>query len=444
MSKFEKMSFLLLLPWLVFTNAADLFVLQQGKRKLLARRCSISCKVNKKVTGIMSFDTGDILQEQHRCASNARNTLGADFYTEQARMQKRDLLICHVIRIHGGRTSGGNLTSSRSSSSLPTQPTTGLKWMGMPLPQVLLCLLVIHKCGTDCLSRYTRSSGVPYSATTVAILGEVVKVPILACAIMIFEGKSSVKPILQHALTDAPYSLALPGLAYASQNILYFVALSHLSATSYQLLSQTKLLFTGFFMWFLLEERLTMRKVGALLLLLAGSILTQLSELMSKSTISGKSIDATGNVQPLLGGALTVLGAAMSALPNVYYEKVLKRKHENQWIRNVQLTFWITIFLLMFGLPSILATIASSESGLNSGLVSGISGWVYLVMLLQGFKCLLIPATLKYSNNIFYAYSKPAAILLTAVVTAVTTGQTPSAQFVIGGLLVVASLLIWG
>lgn len=182
------------------------------------------------------------------------------------------------------------------------------RWLGLPLPQLLLGLLVVHKCGTDSLSRFTRSTGVPYSATTVAILGELIKVPILTLAICTFEGGAAgLKPVLKQALTDSPFQLALPGLAYASQNILYFMALSHVSAASYQLLSQTKLLFTGFFMSLLLDKRLNKSQLLALLLLMGGTILTQLSE-VSRSTQVG----AGGNA--LLGGALTIGGAALSAL----------------------------------------------------------------------------------------------------------------------------------
>ena len=88
------------------------------------------------------------------------------------------------------------------------------------------------------------------------------------------------------------------------------------SAASYQILSQSKLIFTGFFMVTLLGKRLSAKQLLALVVLLAGSVCTQLSEISRSSLVGG------GN--PLYGGFLTVLGAALSALPNVYYEKILK------------------------------------------------------------------------------------------------------------------------
>lgn len=95
----------------------------------------------------------------------------------------------------------------------------------IPLPAFFLVALVLHKCFTDLISQFTRTTGTPYSATTVAILGEVIKVPLLLAAVAVFEGASRVGPVLRLAVSDEPLGMALPGLAYAAQNVLYFLAL---------------------------------------------------------------------------------------------------------------------------------------------------------------------------------------------------------------------------
>eukprot|EP00613_Pedinella_sp_CCMP2098_P075481 CAMPEP_0171952992 /NCGR_PEP_ID=MMETSP0993-20121228/93739_1 /TAXON_ID=483369 /ORGANISM="non described non described, Strain CCMP2098" /LENGTH=278 /DNA_ID=CAMNT_0012598571 /DNA_START=128 /DNA_END=961 /DNA_ORIENTATION=- len=224
--------------------------------------------------------------------------------------------------------------------------------VAVSLPTLLLGLLVVHKCVTDTLSQYTRTSGIPYSANTVAILGEIVKVPLLVVAIGSFEGWSRVGPVLREALQDKPWDLCLPGLAYSAQNILYFMALSHVSAASYQILSQSKLLFTAFFMRGLLGVKLGAKQYGALGLLMGGTVLTQLSEVSRAALLGG-----SGGQAALYGGALTVAGAALSALPNVYYEKMLKKEGQNQWVKNVQLTFWIGTWLLVFGAPAMVQAV---------------------------------------------------------------------------------------
>jgi len=256
----------------------------------------------------------------------------------------------------------------------------------------------------------------------------------LLATVLAFEGRAGLRKVLKLVVTDSPFALALPGLAYSIQNILYYQALSHLSVASYQVLSQSKLLFTAFFMAILLKRQLSTRQIGALLLLMLGTIITQLSE-MSRSTMTG------GNA--LYGGFLAITGAALSALPNVYFEKVLKTEGQNMWSRNIQLSFWIWFWLIVISLPSLMST---SDINLASGesMMTGITAWVWVVIVLQGFKAILIPATLKYGDNILYSYAKPMSILLAAIFSAVVSGIFPGTLFVVGSVLVLASMQLYG
>jgi len=275
---------------------------------------------------------------------------------------------------------------------------------------------------------------VPYSANVASILSELVTVPVLLGTVLAFEGRAGLQKVLKLALTDSPFSLALPGLAYSIQNILYSQALSHLSVASYQVLSQSKLLFTGLFMAILLKRQLSKRQMLALVFLMLGTILTQLSE-MSRSSITG------GNA--LYGGFLAIAGAALSALPNVYYEKVLKTQGQNMWSRNIQLSCWIWFWLIVISFPSLMS---SSNINLASGdsIFTGITAWVWVVIVLQGFKAILVPATLKYGDNILYSFAKPMSIVLTALFSVVVSGIFPGARFVLGAFFVLASMRLYG
>ena len=77
-------------------------------------------------------------------------------------------------------------------------------------------------------------------------------------------------------------------------------------------------------------------------------------------------------------------------------------------MKNVQLTAWITLWLLASSAPKAwaalrLAYLASSSGGgacasfgaSLRGAMAGVTGLVWAVTALQGMKCLLIPATLK-------------------------------------------------
>lgn len=315
-----------------------------------------------------------------------------------------------------------NDTFTRSGRCVRAESTSATAVAPKALQTLLLIVLVLHKSLTDGLSRHTRVNGAPYSATTASILGEVVKVPILIVAILIFEGKEKLIPIVREALADRPFEMCVPSALWAGQNVLYFVSLSNIDAASYQLLSQTKVLFTALFMTTFLGVRLRSKQYLALVLLCVGSICTQLAESSEASSVAG------GNA--LYGGLATVAGAGLSALPNVRYEQRLKRAGSNQWAQNMQVTFWINIWLIVFAIPSLIET--STVYSTRTSMWSGITLQVGVVCLLQSLKCVLIPATLKYSDNYAMSYCKPASIVLNTLVGSVGSGTAPSVLTVIG------------
>lgn len=348
-----------------------------------------------------------------------------------------------TLRQRGGQA--GNIAATAPGGAAEAGPPAkaagrARRILSAQLPTVLLATLVIHKAATDSLGRFTRNTGAEYSATSASILGEFIKVPVLLTAITFFEGPSRVLPILREARDVAPWNLCLPGLAWAVQNVLYFMALSHLSAASYQILSQTKLLFTGFFMSALLGKRLSMKQILSLGLLLAGSAATQVSE------ISRASLVGSGNA--LYGGFLAVLGAFLAALPNVYYEKILKSSEATSsfWAKNVQVTFWIAAWLSIGGVAKVFAE--GGVGGLRalgnvSGVLDGVTFWVWSLITMQSLKCLIIPATLKYADNILYAFAKPAAILVTAAGTTMATGIVPTPVFCAGAVLCTVAMVMY-
>lgn len=310
----------------------------------------------------------------------------------------------------------------RSRRCVRAEPTSEQAAAPKALPILLLIVLVLHKSLTDGLSRHTRVNGAPYSATTASILGEVIKVPILVVAVVVFEGKEKLLPIVWEALSDRPFEMCVPSALWAGQNVLYFVSLSNLDAASYQLLSQTKVLFTAVFMTTFLGVRLRYRQYLALVLLCVGSICTQLAETAVASSV------ADGNA--IYGGLTTIAGAGLSALPNVRYEQRLKTAGSSQWAQNIQVTFWINMWLVVFAIPGLIET--SADSSTRTSMSSGITFEVGIVCLLQGCKCLIIPATLKHSDNYGMAYCKPASIVLNTLVEGVVAGTMPSVLTIVG------------
>lgn len=295
--------------------------------------------------------------------------------------------------------------SSQPADMPAPSPSTGLRgWLLRNRTLLLLVALVLQKCVTDVLTNMTRRTST-YSATSVALLSEVVKFPLLIVAVAMFGGGwKRVKPTLKATATDKPFSLVWVSLCYSAQNILYFLALSHLSAESYQVLSQSKLLFTAGLMMGIMQTRLRAGQWGALGMLIGGSLLVQLSE-ASRSVVAG------GNAY--LGGLWAILGSLLSSLPNVYYEKLLKEEGTDEWARNIQMTFWIFLWIL--------CSMGFQSKGFALDF-SGFSFNVWVIIALKALNCLLIPATLKYADNILYSYAKPTSIVLTCALSSMVSG----------------------
>ncbi|EGB13184.1 hypothetical protein AURANDRAFT_18442 [Aureococcus anophagefferens] len=258
------------------------------------------------------------------------------------------------------------------------------------------------------------------------MLSEVAKFPVLAVAIVVFGGGAKrLKPTVVRAFRDTPLKIAWIAGAYAAQNVLYFAALGRISAASYQVLSQSKMIFTAILAVTMLGQRLGPRKLVALASLLAGSLLVQLSEM-------GGAFGEAG-ADALLGGGLTVLGALLSAVPNVWYEKILKTEGEDEWARNIQVTCWIFLWIAA-------SQLGSAASAFRAG---GITPAVWAVVALKSLNGILIPATLKYAGNLVYLYAKPTSIVATALAAAAWSGAPPPLAFSAGAALVIYSMLQW-
>jgi len=331
-------------------------------------------------------------------------------------------------------------------------------WLVRNRSLLLLLALVVHKCASDLLTRYTRLQGA-YSINTVAIMSEVMKIPLILSAICtIGGGARQIIPVFREAASK-PFGNVWISLCYTFNNLLYFDALSSLSAVTYQVLSQSKTLFTAGLMYVLVRKRLAMRQVLAIGLLVVGAVLVQLQELMRAAAPAA----AVGTGSIYWAAGLVLFSSFISALPNVYYEKVLKTEGQNEWVNNVQVTAWITLWVTLNGLvwragPMLRGLSAAASGGspasavvqavrsLPDALSSAFAGFtlpVWGVVMLKALNGILIPATFKYADNLLYSYAKPSSIVVTTILAALAARAVPPASLLVGVTIVVASIMLY-
>ena len=151
-----------------------------------------------------------------------------------------------------------------------------------------------------------------------------------------------------------------------------------------------------------------------------------------------------------------IFSSFISALPNVAYEKILKTEGQNQWVNNVQVTAWITLWVSLNAMrdyvrptlaaiasgagPAALMTWAGALPSSVAGCFTGFTLSVWGVVLLKALNGILIPATFKYADNLLYSYAKPSSIVVTCLYGAVMARALPPLTGLAGVAIVVTSI----
>lgn len=324
-----------------------------------------------------------------------------------------------------------------------------------PIKYIVLVLLVLQNSATTLVVRHTRTprpgAGPLYLGTMAVLVSELFKLP--TCLALITRDEGSVGGMLRAVYRGVivrwkdTLRVGVPAICYGLQNALFFVALSNLPASSYQLWSQSKTLFTALFFVTLLNKTLKPRQWFALALLSAGVGLVQLQE------SAGAAAVAVG--KPIIGIAAVLASSLLSGFANIYFEKVLKqaeceiddncglenaeRKPPSLWIRNVQLS--------LFAIPQAAAMVmcnAKSRALIGAhGAFVGFTPAVWLVTTLTAGGGLLIAAVVKHADNLLKTYATAVAIVLTCCITSITTGVRPTTAFLQGMSLVLSSIFLY-
>jgi len=316
------------------------------------------------------------------------------------------------------------------------------------LKYFVIVLLVLQNALTAILARNSRlppaNGGQLYLGSVAVFVAELIKLPI--CLGLIAKDMGGFRPMLQKLWTQvivewrSTLQMGVPALCYCLQNALFFVALSRLSATSYQLWSQSKTLFTALFFVTYLGRELRKQQWIALLLLSVGVGIVQYTEAAMKggaAAAAGAAAAGSGGMFVAVGVGAVLASSVLSGFANVYFEKVVKTQQDvTIWMRNVQLG--------LFSLPQAASLMASDRAIIAaSGPLVGFSPLVWSVVLLKALGGLLVAAVVKYADNVLKTYATAIAIVVTFAAGCLGTRTMPTLGFVQGFLMVIASIFLY-
>lgn len=264
---------------------------------------------------------------------------------------------------------------------------------------LLLCSVSIYGSHAPLLALCKVDGGIPFSSSAVVVLIELTKL-LLSLLLLLTRDRPPLGVTLswQHA---APF--ALSALLYAANNNLVVHMQLFMDPSTFQILSNLKIVSTALLYSLLLRQRLRVRQWLALCLLMAAGL----------SYSCGGLWDPQGSGSPpamrlhitLLGLLLISVYCLISGLSAVYTEAVLKTQPLPLSLQN--------LFLYFFGV--LVNLIGHFWSGADRGFLEGFSPWVLVIVLSQALNGLIMSVVMKHSSNITRLFVISCSILVNAL-----------------------------
>ncbi|NXV00895.1 S35A4 protein, partial [Cettia cetti] len=258
---------------------------------------------------------------------------------------------------------------------------------------MLLLSVAIYGSHAPLLTLCKVDGAMPFSSTSVVVLVELTK---LALSLLLLLAEPAAAAVSwRHA---APF--ALSALLYAANNNLVVHMQLFMDPSTFQVLSNLKIVSTALLYSLLLRRRLGARRWLALLLLLAAGASYSCGGLRGRGEPGGMRLHVTP-----VGLLLLCLYCLISGLSAVYTEAILKSQALPLSLQN--------IFLYFFGV--LLNLLGSVWSGTEGGFLEGFSPWVLLVVLSQALNGLIMSVVMKHSSNITRLFVISCSILVNAL-----------------------------
>jgi len=281
------------------------------------------------------------------------------------------------------------------------------------------------------------------------------------------------------------WKLVIPAALYTLQNSLVYIAIGNLSAASFQVTYQLKILTTVLFSIILLGKRISSKQWLALVLLTIGVAIVQTGgelpasmgsmtdlkakiwtlllspqrdrsvaaedssrlskgfpvQLQQSGPDSGVNSILVGPIMDASKGLLAVVAASLtSGLTGVYFEKVIKDSLSSVslWTRNVQLSFFSLFPALIIGVWWQDGRDISSH-----GFFVGYNWIVWTTISLQAFGGIMVAVCITYADNIAKNFAASFSIVVSCVLSAMFFESPLTMNFMVGTAIVLLAVYLY-
>lgn len=300
------------------------------------------------------------------------------------------------------------------------------------LKRVSCVLLVSFTVSTTIFTEASKlkDGTYPYNTFVIPCAVEAVK---LAASSAMFLRERGVRREFQNPLGFTKRDIvvyAFPAFCYFVSNNCMFYIIRYLGASTFQIMSNLKILSTGVFMRVFLNRKLSWMQWKALIMLVIGCMVTQLSATAHERHADERS--------PSAGYALVFVSIVAASVGGVFSEKILKdikhqesngRKYSIHW-KNMQLY----VFGLMFGLIS-LCMDATSASLPGRNLFDGFNAFAYATVATLAICGLLVSFILKHLDNVAKCFCTALSMLCVALLDSAMKAEIIPMRVVLGIIL---------
>ena len=271
----------------------------------------------------------------------------------------------------------------------------------------------------------TASGSYPYNTFVIPLSVEGVK--LLSSACFAYFAKSSNK----NGLSDKEYSwlsrflFSVPALCYFVSNNCMFYIIRELGPTTFQITNNLKTLSTAILMRFVMSHKLTWTQLKALVLLVCGTLVSQLQPVVQPSRTRNQDDYVS------IGYTAVCVNALAAGLGGVYSERLLKGKatgrDESLHWQNCQLYF----FGVIFGFVSLILQEEARRKKMFDGFNVAAFGTIFALSACG----ILVSYVLKYLDNFAKCFVNALSMIVVGVVHASTSAEGLRLPLVIGVVL---------
>lgn len=254
----------------------------------------------------------------------------------------------------------------------------------------------------------------PYNSFTIPCAVEACKFCISGILLVISKLSGKVDEVFLDPRRFAYFSL--PAMCYFISNNCALLVVRELGPTTYQVSTNLKVLTTGILMRAFLGRRLSWLRWKALILLVLGTVVTQLP---SECFLNGEK----GN---FVGYVFVFVNSLASGAGGVVSELLLKSGTQTDSIH------WQNMQLYAFGFVFGLATSLLSSGEHKAGLFVGFNPWAYACIASLSLGGILVSFVLKYIDNFAKCFVASFSIITVSAAQCLIYHEAPKINVVVG------------